>query len=273
MKSFYTLSQIRIALLSPDGEEILAYPTEFTDFCTYMRQRPESCRQCRQSDRNAFQKCALTEQPVVYRCHAGLTEAAHILRVNGEIAGYIMFGQITDECDREAFVRDTLQKCAVYGCPNEKTARLLCGIPYKSNDELTSAIKIFEICIHYILHGQLIWKKNAQIVQTLDAYVDAHIGEPIDVEDLTNALYISRTKLYDIVRTELGVGVARYIRRRKLERAKRLLQTTTLSFSEIAGQCGYDDLNYFRRSFRAEYGISLKQCRFSPNTDAPETRR
>lgn len=262
MKSFYTLSQIRIALISPEGREILAYPPEFTNFCTYMRSQPESCYHCEQSDRNAFKKCAVTNQPIIYRCHAGLTEASCTLRINGKIAGYIMFGQVTSNSNKEAFVRDTIKRCSAYACSEEEIARLLHDIPYKSNDELTSAMKIFEICIHYILHEQLVQTKNTQVIQMLDTYIDTHIGDPITVEDLTDALYISRTRLYEIAKSELHTSIARYIRQKKLAHAYHLLRTTELSFAEIAGMCGYDDLNYFRRSFKAVYGISLKKCRF-----------
>lgn len=263
MKAFYTLSQIRIALISPEGREILAYPSSFTAFCTYMRSCPESCYHCEQSDRNAFKKCAVTDQPIIYRCHAGLTEAACTLRINGNILGYIMFGQVTNNSDRKNFIKDTLKRCATYDVAEDKLDCMLEDIPYKSNDELTSAMKIFEICIHYILDKQLVQTKNTQFIQILDAYLDAHIGDPVTVEDLSAALYISRTRLYEITKSERGISVAKYIRKKKLAYAHRLLRTTELSFAEIAGMCGYDDLNYFRRSFRSEYGISLKKCRFS----------
>ncbi len=49
---------------------------------------------------------------------------------------------------------------------------------------------------------------------------------------------------------------ARYFKTKRLERAAKLLRNTTLRVSEVAYDCGFNDVAHFSKSFHAEYGIN-----------------
>ena len=60
----------------------------------------------------------------------------------------------------------------------------------------------------------------------------------------------------------------------RIRNAKNLLTTTTLTVNEVASKCGFSDMSYFSRVFKAEYGMtpnklrkSEKYCSVSINTD------
>ena len=72
---------------------------------------------------------------------------------------------------------------------------------------------------------------------------------------------IGRTRLYEIFKSELKMGVSKYILRRRLHRAKRLLKTTDMSISEIAHSVGFSDYNYFSRVYKKNYGKSPRYYR------------
>ncbi|GGA96200.1 helix-turn-helix domain-containing protein [Puia dinghuensis] len=54
---------------------------------------------------------------------------------------------------------------------------------------------------------------------------------------------------------------ANYIKLKRLERAKELLQVSTLSISEIAFQTGFNDVPHFSRSFKQQFGITPASSR------------
>ena len=96
MKNFYLLTNIKIALFDLDGYEILSYPKEHCAFCAKIRSYKKGNANCMQSNRNSFARCQQTQTLEIFHCHAGLLETTAPLIDNGQIIGYIMIGQFTE---------------------------------------------------------------------------------------------------------------------------------------------------------------------------------
>jgi AraC-like DNA-binding protein len=47
-----------------------------------------------------------------------------------------------------------------------------------------------------------------------------------------------------------------YVRRRRLQLARELLTTTSLSIGEVAERSGYDDQFHFSRAFKQAHGVN-----------------
>lgn len=52
-----------------------------------------------------------------------------------------------------------------------------------------------------------------------------------------------------------------------MEKAADYLRNTEQSVTEIAGKVGYNDANYFTRTFRKRYGISPREYRNRQRVD------
>lgn len=59
----------------------------------------------------------------------------------------------------------------------------------------------------------------------------------------------------------LGIGIAKYIKNKKLNKAKDLLKNTEDSIYDISMKVGFSDYNYFCRTFKKEVTISAKKYR------------
>ena len=261
MKSFYMLTQIRMAIVDIDCHEIMGYPESFTDFCAYLRSVPESCAKCEYSDHQAFEMCRKTGDIYIYKCHAGLTEAAYPLRDKETIIGFIMFGQVTDIKNRNGLRDMILMQCQDYPVSPATLKKAISKLKYKSAEELIAVAMIFETCINYILQKQLVTARGEQMARKLDRFIVNHLADDLTVPVIARELRISRTRLYTLSHQYLGIGIAEYIKRKRVDKAKELLSDTALSFSEIAEQLGFSDINYFRRCFRSSEGMSLKAFR------------
>ena len=60
---------------------------------------------------------------------------------------------------------------------------------------------------------------------------------------------------------QMGMAPTKYIIKLKMDLAKELLETTTLSIKEISLMCGYTDFNFFSRSFKENTGVSPTEYR------------
>ncbi len=260
MKNFYILTGIRIVLFDEKYTEIISYPAEGTPFCSYMRQNSKFYELCCQSDKISFEKCRKTQALTMYKCHAGLIEATAPLTDNGAIIGYIMFGQITDNKNKEEFTSMLLEICKKYVETKNITDKIR-KIKYRSNKQLIAASKILEACTSYILLKEMIRPTRIQLFNNIDQYISEHINEHITVGVLCKEFNISRTRLYEATKQYIDGGIAAYIRKKRLSKAKELLKTTDLPIAEIAYSVGFSDYNYFLRVFKNQFMVSPKKVR------------
>jgi AraC-like DNA-binding protein len=94
-------------------------------------------------------------------------------------------------------------------------------------------------------------------------YTRQHLHEPdLSVDQIASANFISVRYLYKVL-SQSGVGLADWIRTRRLEACRQALadgpRTTTLA--TLARRYGFSDMSSFSRAFRAEYGMTPREWR------------
>jgi AraC-like DNA-binding protein len=87
------------------------------------------------------------------------------------------------------------------------------------------------------------------------AFLDQHLKADVDAEELSRAAATSYSHLSGLFRKWCGHGPMHHHRTLRMELAKKLLQNSYLSVSDVANELGYDDLNYFVRVFRKSVGV------------------
>ncbi|MBQ9769108.1 MAG: PocR ligand-binding domain-containing protein [Clostridia bacterium] len=261
MRSFYMLSGIRFVLFDSDFHEIMAYPKTSCDFCSIMKSCGKTRRRCNYADRRSFMECEKQNSLIIYKCHAGLVEAVMPLHENEKIIGYLMFGQITDNPDKSSLYDRISFWEEKYDLSPEALKKGIDLLPSKTDEEIRAAAKIMEACTSYIIYKELITPENDKLFETAKSYIEEHLKEDISIEDLCAHLGIGRTKLYEIFRSELKMGISKYLLKRRLHRAKTLLKTTEDSVAEIAEAVGFSDYNYFSRVYKNTYGKSPRHYR------------
>lgn len=73
--------------------------------------------------------------------------------------------------------------------------------------------------------------------------------------ELARHVGLSESRLRHLLRTELPTSFVKYIRRRRLEVAKRLLEETDLSVKEVVASVGFGHQSRFTKDFRHVYGL------------------
>ncbi|HGK7305341.1 AraC family transcriptional regulator [Stenotrophomonas sp.] len=100
---------------------------------------------------------------------------------------------------------------------------------------------------------------QAAALQRALRYIDAHLSQPLRVTELAEVACVSRFHLVRLFRTGTGASPLRYLRRRRIERARQLLPAGDQPMSRLAQHLGFFDQSHFVRSFRAETGCSPGQ--------------
>jgi transcriptional regulator GlxA family with amidase domain len=87
------------------------------------------------------------------------------------------------------------------------------------------------------------------------------IERPLAVTELARRVNLSRSRLTHLFHTELGCSPARYLREARLDRARTLVENTSLSIKEIMARVGFNDPSHFSRDFSRRHGASPRKVR------------
>jgi LacI family transcriptional regulator len=101
---------------------------------------------------------------------------------------------------------------------------------------------------------------DPSVIQAMH-YIRNHACKGIKVEQVLDAVGISRSNLEKRFKEEVGETIHTVIHSEKLEKARSLLVSTTLSINEISQMCGYPSLQYFYSVFKKEYDVTPKEYR------------
>lgn len=99
-----------------------------------------------------------------------------------------------------------------------------------------------------------------------------YVNPELDVETTVNKLGISRNKINEILKAELGFTFSTYLNKLRLTEAARLLGAKEYSsVAEIAYAVGYRNVSYFNKLFKEEYGctpLTFRKLRDNTPEDA-----
>ena len=98
--------------------------------------------------------------------------------------------------------------------------------------------------------------QNSKFVLDVASYVQKHISEPISTEDIAEALYMSRSRLYTPFKEETGKNLSDFILEQRIEEAKTLLTYTDKPLSSISAYLCFSSQSHFSNAFKKICGIT-----------------
>ena len=99
------------------------------------------------------------------------------------------------------------------------------------------------------------------IISNAKHYIDEHLAEDISVSSIATNLYITPNYFSRLLKRITGEGCNEYIVRKRIEKARSLLETTSIKTGKIAMMVGYRDTNYFSLAFKKHTGKSPTKYR------------
>ena len=257
LKDFYQILRVRITIFDEEQNEIVAYPHELPSYCRRIRQTDKGRHGCRQCDALACQRAKKLGSAHIYTCHAGLTEAISPILINGRLLGYALLSHMTNRESLEDTINTAAQMNAIYGLNKDETRELISEVGKTSlpldTDTISAATNILDALVSYVSMKRLIKENPNDIAYRLEQYIVANLSESLSCERLCNVFHISRSCLFQISKSHFGMGISKYIRVKQIERAKDLLEENN-SITSVATRCGFSDVSYFSKVFKAETG-------------------
>lgn len=92
-------------------------------------------------------------------------------------------------------------------------------------------------------------------MSNLKRYIRENLTERITIEDLSRKANMSKATLFRMFKDEYGITPMELVIRERLRKAKEML-SANMSIKEVCYACGFTDVNYFSRLFKARENMT-----------------
>lgn len=86
--------------------------------------------------------------------------------------------------------------------------------------------------------------------------MQANLGEPITIDDMARTAMFSKFHFSRMFQRVTGISPGRFLSALRLQEAKRLLLTSSLTVADISHQVGYNSVGTFSSRFRMSVGVA-----------------
>ena len=170
-------------------------------------------------------------------------------------------GGLSDILKRETPV------CPVYTCQEADLLQLLALTVQEHSTYADKTITlplltatIGKLLKHYTFRTQ---PAKDSAAEQIIKYCSLHYKEPLGMEGLSKALYLSQSHISHTFSQKLKISFSDYVNSLRLDEAVRLLEQTSHSMEEIAERSGFPTVRTFNRVFRKKFDISPSEYRKS----------
>lgn len=127
---------------------------------------------------------------------------------------------------------------------------------------IRTAVGELLLCAHDLVHTATAGPEpGAALYAAAVAYVEEHLTHDLDRGRVAAAIGCHPGHLSRLFRQHAGEAFTPWVRRRRLDLARRLLTTTALPLAAIAAACGFGSATYLIRRFREAHGTTPQRWR------------
>lgn len=259
LKDVYELIKTPISIFDKEFVYITSYPLEgyLTDYCKIIREDKSRLKKCHESDEKSCQKCKESNRVYSYVCHAKVCETITPIRFDSDVIGYIMFGEYRlngSNLDVKTYAREN-------GIDEEKLSKAYDELTVLTQSQIDATCNVLGSCILQFWLSEAISLKETELAEKVKKFINENLGESLTVTEICANFFISRQRLYSVFNERFNISVKKYVLKKKIEKAKKLLVTTECSVTEIAESLAFFDYNNFIQRFKRMVGVTPLQYR------------
>ena len=101
-------------------------------------------------------------------------------------------------------------------------------------------------------HDEIIYKRIKKVLR----YIDDNLSEELNNDKLSELIAVSESVLLKSFKQTIGLSPMQYVLKQRIDRARYLIITTDKKISDIASECGFNDMSYFSKIFKRYFKVS-----------------
>ena len=246
---FSQISGMEITLLDDKLRTLYSQKSPSGAFCAEIHKSAKCLKLCQQSDEECTERAKNQGAPVHFTCPFGIKEVVVPIVRNDKVIAYLLCSMgLSPDCSDERPIKAAVSEFPSVNQTALKSAvsRLarLSGQQVECYLDLLSAI-----ATHLSVNGE--FSEQAPTVgELVKNFINANLSRKITLADLSYHIHYSKATLTQHFKKEFGISIVDYMTKKRIELSKKLLLSTDKPLCEIAALCGFDDTEYFSRTFK-----------------------
>lgn len=103
--------------------------------------------------------------------------------------------------------------------------------------------------------------RSAKRVKLMLQFMHEHLSEEITLDQIASSASVSRNECLRCFHDILGTSPIQYLKEIRIQKAERLLKQTDMKISDIAMECGFQEMSCFARTFKKHKGTAPSELR------------
>lgn len=128
-------------------------------------------------------------------------------------------------------------------------------------EEFGSCIDLLKISLYNNEVKEKPVVKKERVITGITKYMQEHLSEDVSLHILSEEFHLNSQYISQLFKNEIGVNFLTYLTNIRMEHAKKLLLSSSLSIAEVSEQSGYGDYRVFTKVFKKSEGITPSQYR------------
>lgn len=103
--------------------------------------------------------------------------------------------------------------------------------------------------------------RDSARIKTMLQYIQARLGEELTLAGIAKSANLSENECLRCFRGMIGATPIQYVKQVRIQKAAELLLSTDRKISDIGMECGFQEMSYFAKTFRALKGYTPSEFR------------
>ena len=122
--------------------------------------------------------------------------------------------------------------------------------------DLSLLSTLYKLCDSFAKVRQKVYFPKDMRIRTAKAYIDTNFKDSDCLSSAIGLSGLSSRRFNDLFKGNFDTTPNKYLIRRRIESAKSMLETQSLTVTEVAEICGFSDVYYFSKVFKQICGVS-----------------
>ena len=238
-------------LTLPHKQKIHASPV-----CEVFKARYGKTRKCNKCRELAIKKAMTTKEAFEGLCINGIYEYTSPVIIDENVACIIYIGNILDSGKGRTTLKRNLKEKEFLLDSMEKNFSLA---------QCQALSSLLESYIRFLLEKFPAISSNAinPLIVNIKNYITANLEFHFDSSHIAEVFHYNEHYLRRLFKKETGMNFSDFVNRQRLDRAKFLLTHSDDTILSISNQVGYNNVTYFNRLFKKNFGITPTAYRLS----------
>ena len=253
---FYLISGMEISVLDADFHSIAIRRCPGENFCSIFHRAPGALDICKASDIERLEAAKNSQEPLIYTCPCGITEAiVPIIRGDSIVAYLISSMGVKNEAGADEKI---LEKTAFFAPRLQKSilSHAVSELNHLDSDKIDAYFSMLKMIGERISNDDMLTDGTESVGKLVKYYIKNNLSRKLTLSDIAWNLHCSTVTLTEHFKDEFGITIMEYVTAKRMNLAEKLLLSTDEPLREIAAHVGFSDVEYFSRTFKRYHGMS-----------------